>query len=102
MTEIERGTTYRIEAEVKDANDTITDPDQSDGEYQITITIEDASDGDVEIDEETMNRSSEGKFYYDWETSSTDETGQYFVIVSAVISDKTVLNRDYVELVDVK
>ena len=100
MTEYERGHTARIKATVSDSDDTVTDPDQS-GSYLITITITDVTTSTIKVSAVTMTRLSEGVFYYDWETAVTDTVGQYEIEISAELSSKTILNRDYIDLVEV-
>lgn len=101
MTDIERGTTERITANLKDNDGTYVDPDQSAGTYLITITITNTSDDTKEVDAVTMTRTGTGIFYYDWETDTSDTLGQYDIEVSAELNGKTVLNRERVSLVRV-
>lgn len=95
----EIGNTARIKATVKNFDDVILDPDQSEGIYQITITI--SRLGTVYVDGETMTRESEGIFYYDWDTSDMD-VGQYLVKIRATVDSKSVLNSEYLDLINVE
>jgi len=100
MREIERGNTERLQVTIRDRDGNLTDPDQSGGDYQITVTIEDSSET-KDVDDVTMTRSSEGVFYYDWNPASDLTVGNYNVEVTATISSKTFINRDTISLVDV-
>jgi len=100
MTEYERGQTARIKVYLRDINDNLVDPDQ-DTDYKITITIRDVTTGTTKVDSVTMTRESQGVFYYDWETAVDDTIGQYSIEVIAMVNSKQVVNRDYIDLVEV-
>ena len=98
-TEYERGQVIRITATLKDANDTLVDPDQDGGEYLFTIEIKNVTTGTAVVPSTTMSRSGTGTFYYDWQSSESDDVGQYEIESRATYNGKEILNRDYVDLV---
>jgi len=87
------GTTIRIEVEIKDVDGEYVDFDGSSGEdIEPVITI---STGDVtEIIDEDMAKSTTGKYYYDWESTTDDTEGNYDIQITAVKNSKTSIARD--------
>lgn len=101
VTQYEQGNTVRTTATLTDNNGDALDPDQSGETYLIKITIENEITQTEEVSEATMTRSSEGVFYYDWETDSSTSLGEYKVYVEATVTDKASVQSDNIEIVEV-
>ncbi len=71
----DRGTSVRIEAEFRDADGDLLDPGTY---YKVTLTD---PDGTVQVSAQAMTKDSEGKYYYDWQSETTDPVGSYDVVI---------------------
>jgi len=81
------GDAIRIEAELRDSDDALIDPDTS-----TKITIVDPI-STVKVNAQDMTRESEGIYYYIWQSLTTDTLGVYRVKVVAVNGSYTALTN---------
>ena len=98
-TEYERGHTVKIGATLKDADDTLVDPDQVASIYQMTCEIKNAITGTAKVTATTMTRSATGTFHYYWQTTESLDVGQYEIEIVATYNNYKIVNRDYIDLV---
>ena len=86
MNKYAAGTTIRIEAEITDHNDTLTDPDS------IKVSV---YKGEVtEVDLQDMTKVSTGLYYYNWQSSADDTVGKYDVKVTLTSDGKTSIKKE--------
>jgi uncharacterized protein YfaS (alpha-2-macroglobulin family) len=107
MTTIQRyyelGNTATIDVVLTDNDGDTVDPDQTEGgTYKMYIKITQGCDSSTKVDTTAMTRRSQGTFRYNWQTSKTDDQGEYKVEITATLNGKEVVNRDLVALVDEK
>ena len=84
---VDRGTALRIRTEIRDANDALSNPD--------TITCEIIGpSGSTYSSATAMTNSSTGVFLFEKQTSESDPTGIYTIIVRATSNNLTSLVRE--------
>lgn len=92
------GTTVRITTETRDSSNVLTDVSS------IVITITDPAD-EVKITEQVMSKANTGSYYYNWQSDTDDDTGQYKATVKATAADgkisiKSILLFELRDIVD--
>ena len=98
----ERGNTAKISMSLTDADGTATDPDAADSSYKIYITIYDICAATNIVDTaQVTDRTAEGEFNYCWQTTSSNNLGQYKLTVSFTKGGYEIVNTDLIELVSV-
>jgi hypothetical protein len=84
---LDRGTAIRIRAEIRDSNDALSNPDS------ITCQILNPA-GTTYLSATSMTLSSVGVYLFDKQTSETDASGLYTVIIRATTNSLTSLLRE--------
>lgn len=84
---LDRGTTVRIQAEIRNAANVLTNPDT------ITVQILDPSAADYQSTT-AMTNSSTGVYLFDKQTDESDTAGIYEIIIRATSASLTSLIRE--------
>ena len=98
----ERGNTAKISMSLTDADDVVTDPDAADSGYKIYITIYDiCAETNIVDNVQVTDRTGEGEFDYCWQTTSSNNIGQYKLTISFTKGGYEIVNTDLIKLVSV-
>lgn len=95
----EAGDTARFKVVFRDEDGNVIEPDSTNGDHDVEISIEDVSTGDILVDEQQMTELSDTEFRYDWQ-STQGMDGEYQVEAVGSFGGQNALNRDRIELVD--
>lgn len=100
--EYEAGDTARFTVVFRDEDGNAIQPDQTNGDRDVSISIQNSSTDEVLVDDEQMEELSDTRFRFDWQTSEEMPFGEYEVEVTGVFGGDEALNRDLVKLVRTK
>jgi len=100
--EYEVGDTARFKTVFRDEDGNIIEPNSTNGDHDVDITIENSSSNNVLVDAVQMEELSSTEFRYDWQTTEDMPLGEYEVEVRGGFGDEEALNRDIVKLVRTK
>ena len=86
MARFARGTTIRINAEVTDVDNIYVTPTS----IKVTVFIGTT----IKVNALSMTQSATGKYFYQWQSATTDAAGKYEVTVTVVRNSYTSIEHD--------
>lgn len=95
----EAGDTARFTVVFRDENGNAIEPDQTNGDNDVQISIEDISSEEILVDEAEMEELSDTEYRYEWQTT-LGMRGEYAVTATGSFGGNEAVNRDRVEVVD--
>jgi len=99
--EFELGDTVRFKTVFKD-DGVAQEPDATNGDHDVQITVENLSTDELMVDEAEMNEVSNTEFNYDWQTTQGMMQGEYSVEATGSFGGDEAVNRDVIRLVNIK
>jgi len=95
----EAGDTARFTVVFRDEDGNVIEPDNTNGDHDVQISVEDISSEDILVDEAEMEELSYTKYRYEWQTT-VGMRGEYSVTARGSFGGNEAVNRDRVEVVD--